>query len=120
MSSPVQNQDTPLESTKSHALQAAEELRAAASAKAAQLKQAAESRASQIRDVAGEQADTLKSAAGEQAGHVREVAEVGLRDARAKVEDLKVELEAYVRENPTKAVLTTFGIGVFLGMLLRR
>ncbi len=109
-----------LEATKSHALQAAEELRAAAGAKALQFKQAAESRASHIREVAGEQAQTIKTAAGEQVGQVRDAAQHGWDDAKTKAEDLRQELETYVRKNPTKAVLTTFGVGVFIGLLLRR
>lgn len=105
---------------KSQALKAAEELRAAAGTKAQQLKEAAEARAQQIRDVAEEKAETIKTAANDQAGQIRGVAEEQWADARGKAESLKVELEQYVRENPTKSVLTTFGIGLFLGLLMRR
>ncbi len=109
-----------LEATKSHALQAAEELRAAAGTKAQQIKRVAEDRAHHLREVAGEQAETLKSAAGEQATHLKNAAQHSWDDARSKADDLRVELEKYVRENPTKAILTTFGAGVLLGLLLRR
>ena len=105
---------------KSQALQAAEELRAAAGEKALQLKDAAEARAQQIRDAAGEQAEMIQQNVGEQADQLKEVAEQTWGEARAKADDLRIELEKYVRENPTKSIVATFGIGLFVGLLLRR
>ena len=106
--------------TKSHALQAAEELRAAAGAKAQELKEAAESRAKQIRDVAGERAGTLKDVAGAHAGQIKDVAGNTVEDALERANEVREELEAYVRAHPTRSILTTFGVGVFIGLLLRR
>lgn len=120
IANPGQAAESGFAATKSHALQAAEELRAAAGAKAQELKQAAEARAKQIREVAGERAETLKEAAGERAGQFKDAAGNTLEDALERAKEAREELETYVRAHPTKAILTTFGIGVFIGLLLRR
>ncbi|MEM7012461.1 MAG: hypothetical protein AAF585_13370 [Verrucomicrobiota bacterium] len=110
-----------IESTsKSNALQAAEELRAAAGAKAQQLKDAAESRAKQIREAAEERADQFKDVAEKGADQLKDVAGPAFEEAIDRAKEVQVELEEYVRANPTKAILTTFGIGIFIGMILRR
>ena len=109
-----------LEASKSHALQAAEELRAAASAKAAQLKEAAETRAQQVKDVANEKAQFFKGTAEERAGQVREFADNTWEDAQGKAKDFQVDAEKYIRENPTKAVLTALGVGFLVGVIFRR
>ena len=109
-----------LQSSKSHALQAAEELRAAATAKAQQLKDATELKASHLRDVAGEKAAHLKEHANETAHKVREAAGTNWEDARVKAKQLQAETEEYVRENPTKAILTAVGIGFVIGLIFRR
>jgi ElaB/YqjD/DUF883 family membrane-anchored ribosome-binding protein len=105
---PESSQD-PFQTAKASALKAAEELRHAASAKAQELKQAAEQRAS-----------NLKSAAGQRAGEIREYADQALSDAKDRYADLLVEGEKYVREKPLQAVASAFGIGLFLGLILRR
>jgi ElaB/YqjD/DUF883 family membrane-anchored ribosome-binding protein len=98
-----------LEASKQHAIQAAEELRAAAGAKAQQIRQAAEDRASQIRDYAEERGQ-----------HFRDAAEQSFRDARERASDWREEGERYVRENPAQAVLAALGVGFVLGLLIRR
>ena len=42
-----------------------------------------------------------------------------LRDTYARALD-EADAEQYVRENPTKAVVTALGIGFVLGMIFRR
>lgn len=101
--------DTSLEASKKHALQAAEELRAAAGAKAQQLKQAAEARAGHFRDVAETKAD-----------EIRGFAETSWDDARHRANDWKTEGERYIRQNPGQSVLAALGVGFVLGLLLRR
>ncbi len=109
-----------LQSSKSHALQAAEELRAAATAKAQQLKDTAEVRADHLREVAGEKATHFKEHANETAHKVRDAAGTNWDDAKVKAKDLQLETEKYVRENPTRAVLTAVGIGFVIGLIFRR
>lgn len=117
-------ESTPTESgfasTKSQALQAAEELRAAAGAKAQQLKTSAEKRAKQLKDAAEERAGKIKDAAGRSAEQIKEVAGPALEDALERAKELREEVEAYVRANPTKAVLASLGIGFVIGLILRR
>ncbi|MFT5465839.1 MAG: ElaB/YqjD/DUF883 family membrane-anchored ribosome-binding protein [Verrucomicrobiales bacterium] len=106
--------------SKSQALQAAEELRAAAGTKAQQLKQAAEHRARQLRDAAEDRAGKLKDAAGRGAEQIKDAAGPAIEDAFERAKEVREEVEAYVRANPTKSVLSALGIGFVLGLLLRR
>ena len=89
---------TKFDSGKTHARQAAEDLKSAAGA------------------VAGE----WKSAAGSVAEEYRDRAEQVWGDARDRVRTLQDDTEQYVRENPTKAVFTALGIGFVLGLIFRR
>ena len=106
---PQDQPESPLEASKQHALQAAEELKAAAGAKAQQLRQAAEDRAHQFREMATEQGQ-----------HVRSAAEQSYHDVRDAAADWREEGEKFVRENPAQAVLTALGVGFVLGLLIRR
>jgi ElaB/YqjD/DUF883 family membrane-anchored ribosome-binding protein len=83
------------------------------------------------REHARKAAEDLKSAAGafaeeyrgkaEQAwGEARGKAEQAWGDARERVRTFQDDAEQYVRENPTKAVLTALGIGFVLGLIFRR
>ena len=90
-------------------MRAAEELRTAASAKAAELRNAAEGRAQDFRQNAGQRADEF-----------RDYADQAFTDARESYEQIRVEGEKYVREKPMQAVLTAFGVGLFIGLILRR
>lgn len=98
-----------LESSKQHAIQAAEELRAAAGAKAQQLKDVAEQKAEHFRDVATERTEQFRG-----------YAEQSWQDARDRAYDWKSEGEKFVRDNPTKAVLYAMGVGFVVGLILRR
>jgi ElaB/YqjD/DUF883 family membrane-anchored ribosome-binding protein len=53
------------------------------------------------------------SAAGNQ---VRQTIQTALQDAKNKIS----ELEIHVREQPTRAVMVAFGLGVVLGLYVRR
>ena len=86
------------EAGKTHAKQAAEELRAAAEAKAAE----------------------LRATAGTKVQEYRSKAEEGFEQARTRAHSLREEGEAYVRENPLQGVLTALGVGFVLGLLFRR
>lgn len=99
----------PFQAAKASAMKAAEELRNAASQKAQEL-----------RSVANERAQQFKSAANERANDFREYADQAFTDARERYADLRTEGEKFVREKPLQAVLTAFGVGLFVGLILRR
>lgn len=65
-------------------------------------------------------ADDLRSAANAVANEYRDKAEQAWDDARDRVRTFQDDAEQYVRENPTKAVITALGIGFVLGMIFRR
>jgi len=69
------------------------------------LKEAASAKIENIRQAAGQKADELRGA---------------VENAKSQAESWQAEVEAYVRENPTKAVLVALGAGILLGLLLRR
>ncbi len=106
----------PFQAAKASAMKAAEELRQATAQKAQEWKAAAEARAQQLRDAA----DHVRDTAEQRAGEFREAAGEAWTDARVKVDDLRAEAERYTREKPLQAVLTAFGVGLFVGLILRR
>ena len=65
-------------------------------------------------------AEDFKSAAGAVADEYRGKAEDMWNDARYRARTFQEDSEAYVRENPTKAVFTAMGIGFVLGLIFRR
>jgi len=65
-------------------------------------------------------AEDLRTAATEMAGEYRGKAEQAWGDAQDKVRTFQEDGEAYVRDNPTKAVFTALGIGFLLGMIFRK
>ncbi len=65
-------------------------------------------------------ADDLKAAATNIAGEYRGKAEQVWGDAQDRVRTFQEDGEAYVRDNPTKAVFTALGIGFVLGIIFRR
>ena len=97
-----------LEASKSHALQAAEELREAASQKAAEIKDAARERAGNLRELASDKAS-----------EARAYAEDRYEEMRSVADEYRIEGERYVRENPAKSVLIALGIGFVIGRILR-
>ena len=99
MQDPNENTATSsFESAKAHAKGAAEDLRAAAEAKAREIRDKATAKAQEFRQKAEHTYD----------------------EARARTRTLQKDGEAYVRENPVKAVLTALAAGFFIGLLLRR
>lgn len=65
-------------------------------------------------------AEDLRSAAGAMADEYRGKAEQAWDDAKYRARTFQEDSEQYVRENPTKAVLTALGIGFVLGLVFRR
>lgn len=65
-------------------------------------------------------ANDFKSAAGAVADEYRGRAGEVWNDARYRVRSFQEDSEQYVRENPTKAILSALGIGFILGLIFRR
>ena len=97
-------------------MKAAEELRAAAAQKAHELRNAAESKASQFRATAEQKAADFR----EKAGEYREYADQAFSNAKGQYADLRKEAEDFARAKPMQAILTAFGVGLFVGLLLRK
>ena len=87
-----------LETSRTHDKQAAEDLRSAA-----------EIKAQELRDRAGDRAQELRAQA-----------ETAYSEARERAQSLRQDGEQYVRENPTKAILTAVAAGFVLGLIIRR
>jgi ElaB/YqjD/DUF883 family membrane-anchored ribosome-binding protein len=111
--------------------QAASDLRAAAGERAREFVHSAEEKASalkeravesahQFRDTAAEKANALRSAAADKALHLKESATEQWQDTRMKAKELHLTAEDYIRENPTKCVLSALGAGFLIGLIVRR
>ncbi|MCF7676018.1 MAG: hypothetical protein K9N23_20200 [Akkermansiaceae bacterium] len=122
--------------------QAANDLRAAAgekakelahsiSSQAATLKERAVESAQHFRDVAGEKATTLKQtateraeslriAAAERAHRLQETATEQWSHTCERGKDIQITAEDYIRQNPTKCVVGALGIGILVGLMVRR
>jgi ElaB/YqjD/DUF883 family membrane-anchored ribosome-binding protein len=111
--------------------QAANDLRAAAGEKAREFVQTAESRAAVLkeravesaqhfRDAATEKASAFKASAAERAQHLKESATEQWEDTRVKAKELHVTAEDYIRQNPTKCVISALGLGFLIGLIVRR
>ena len=94
-----------LESSRQHLRDAAGNLRTNLEASKGHVKQAA---------------GDLRAAATATATDLRDRAEHAYSDARARVRTLQEDGEQYVRENPSKAVLTALAAGFVLGLVYRR
>ena len=115
------------ESAKAHVKEAAEHLRSAATAKGKELREKAEAKAGEFREKAGEirgkvetKAQEFRETAEEKAQDFRERAEQKYGEARARSRTFQDDGEAYIRENPMRAVMTALGVGFVLGILFRR
>ena len=89
-------------------------------AAAGDLKEAASAKVENIRQAAGQKADELRGAAQGKAQELRGAAESAWSDAGAQAKSWQAEGEAYVRDNPAQAVLMALGVGLLLGLLLRK
>lgn len=110
----------PFQAAKASALKAAEELRHAAAQKASELRTAAESRAHQIKASAGQKAAEIKTDLQDKSEDLRAYADEALGQAKERYESFMTEAENLAREKPRQALLTAFGVGVVVGLILRR
>ncbi len=100
--------ETETEDPRTEAIEAAEEIREAVAEKADRIKDAALEKGQQIRDVAVEKVDDLKNYAEENLGISGE-----------KLDEIKIETERYVRDNPVKSVFIALGLGFVIGRILK-
>ncbi|MCU0782011.1 MAG: hypothetical protein MUF04_13045 [Akkermansiaceae bacterium] len=122
--------------------QAANDLRAAAGEKAKELAQSISTQAASIRDravesaqhfrdvasekasalrkAATDKAETFRAAASEQAHRFQESASEQWATTCERGKDLHITAEDYIRQNPTKCVLGALGLGVLIGLMIRR
>ena len=106
----------PFQAAKASALKAAEELRQATAMKAQELRHSVETRAHDLRTAAEHKAEEFR----ERATEVRHQADQAIQDARARYDDLRSEAEHFAREKPLQALATAFGVGLVIGLILRR
>jgi ElaB/YqjD/DUF883 family membrane-anchored ribosome-binding protein len=83
-------------------------------------KTAATAKAEEIRKAAEQKAEEIRAAAEDKAREYRGKAENAWSDARTKAKYWQTEGEAYVRDNPARAVLVALGVGFVLGLLFRK
>ena len=91
-----------------------------AGAKAQHFKQAATEKAQQFREFAGSKANDIKETAGAKAQQLKQAASEQVEQGRVKAKEAHADAEEYVRKNPTKSVLTAFGVGIVIGLIIRR
>ncbi len=89
--------------------QAANDLRTAAGEKAREFVHNAEEKANSLKLAAVDKAQQLKENAAEQ-----------WEETRVKAKELHLTAEDYIRENPTKCVLSALGVGFLVGLIVRR
>ncbi len=94
-----------IQSSKTHALQAAGELKTAVEAKGRELLHVA---------------DELLHVADGKASEIKARAESAYGEARSQMKVLQKHTEEYVRENPLSSVCVALGAGFVLGILARR
>ncbi len=97
------------QSGKSHAVEAARDLREAATAKAQDLRDAATAKAHDLRE-------TLTGRANEYREHATRI----WSDTAVRARSLQEDGEDYIRENPLQAVGIALAVGFALGLILRR
>lgn len=112
--------ETSFQSAKAHVKEAAEQLRSAATAKGKELREKAEAKAGEIREKVGAKASEFRETAEGKVHEFRERAEERYGEARARTRTLQEDGEAYVRENPMKAVVTALAAGFVLGLVMRK
>jgi ElaB/YqjD/DUF883 family membrane-anchored ribosome-binding protein len=97
-----------------------EAVRAAATAKAGDLKNLASAKADEFRSAASAKAEELRAAASAKAEEFRGRAEDAWGEAKVTARTYQEDGEAFVRENPTRALLIGVAAGFALGLMIRK
>lgn len=87
---------------------------------AQQFRETATEKATQFKATATEKATQFKAAATDKAQHLKESANEQWQDTRVKAKEIHVTAEDYIRQNPSKCVLSALGIGFLIGLIVRR
>jgi ElaB/YqjD/DUF883 family membrane-anchored ribosome-binding protein len=93
-----------------------EQLKAAAE----DLKAAAADKIGDLRETAGEKTEEWRKAAEEKAKEASRTAEHAWSSSASKGQDWLTLGEDYVRKNPAQAVLIALGVGIVVGISLRK
>ncbi len=80
----------------------------------------ASERASQFKAAASEKANAFKSVATDKAHQFKETANEHWQDTRGKAKELHITAEDYIRQNPTKCVVSALAAGFLVGLIVRR
>ena len=104
-----QNPEEATESGKDHLRAAAGDIKEAVSAQVENIRQAAAEKTDELREAAQGKVQELRGAAGS-----------AWSDASSQAKTWQAEGEAYIRDNPTKAIGIALGAGFVLGLLLRK
>ena len=103
------NVSTQASTLKERAIESAQHFREVATEKVGQLKATAAEKAVEIKQSAAERAHRLQESAAEQ-----------WRDTRDMTKEFHVTAEDYIRQNPTKCVVGALGLGILIGLIVRR
>jgi ElaB/YqjD/DUF883 family membrane-anchored ribosome-binding protein len=83
-------------------------------------KAAAAGKIEDLRQTAGEKTEQWRQAAEEKAKEASRAAEHAWSSAESKGQDWLTTGEVYVRKNPSRAVLIALGVGIIVGISLRK
>ena len=108
------------ETAKVSALNAYSASRAELGAAAIDLKDAARSTYEDLSKTAKAKYGDLSEQAIKRYGDVADLTSETALEYKAQLEDLAVQAEDYVRDNPFRAVAITFAAGLLLGLIMRR
>jgi ElaB/YqjD/DUF883 family membrane-anchored ribosome-binding protein len=89
-------------------------------AAAADLKASATGKIEDLRQTVGQKTEEFRKAAADKAKEASSAAEHAWSSATSKGRDWFTEAEAYVRKNPAQAVLIALGVGIIVGISLRK
>ncbi len=73
-----------------------------------------------VKAAAVEKAQNFRAYAGEKAAAIKQEAGAKIKQGAAKAKEIHVSAEDYVREHPTKSILGAVGVGVIIGLIMRR
>lgn len=91
-----------------------------AGAKAQQIKETAVEKASQFREFAGTKAHDIKETATVKGQQFKQAAGEQIQQGQVKAREAHADAEEYVRQHPTKSILTALGVGFLVGLIVRR